>query len=217
MMCNWWWFLKTTTLHAYSSPLAGPLGYAYTVCGVCFCCLLLWGVFFGRAICLSAWQQQQQHARLVKVCHTNAQHIHAAGIHQGGKQGRQRGHQLCVDDMLRMVCNPTTELGAYRDPRPVHRLDGPTGGLLLVAKTSQALKTLAAEFATRRVVKRYQAVVWGALEGHGVVDAPLQGQPSRTSYQRVRGVASEQGALTVVDMWPKTGASGDRFVLLLLW
>lgn len=87
----------------------------------------------------------------------------------------------------------------------MHRLDAPTGGVLLVAKTAHALKTLAADFAERRVVKRYQAVVWGRLEGQGVVDAPLGGLPARTSYRALRTVEVEGEALTVVDLWPKTG------------
>lgn len=129
---------------------------------------------------------------------------------QGGKAARQRGKVLCVDDVLRTACIPTTELGAYREPRPAHRLDGPTGGLLLVAKTATALKTLAADFAERRVFKRYQAVVWGRLEGHGVVDAPLQGLQARTSYQALRTIDTDQGELTMVDLWPKTGACGRQ-------
>ena len=48
-------------------------------------------------------------------------------------------------------------------PQHVHRLDAPTSGLLVVAKTGAALRTLSACFAARLVRKKYVAVVAGAL------------------------------------------------------
>lgn len=66
-----------------------------------------------------------------------------------------------------------------------HRLDDATGGLLLVGKTQEALRTLCACFAGRGVAKRYQALAWGRLEGHGLVRHTLDGKPSETEYLAV--------------------------------
>src|SRR6201999_2253396 len=71
-------------------------------------------------------------------------------------------------------------------------------------------------FAKRRVHKRYQAIVHGALEEERYVDAPLAlagglvrvkmavrdgGLPSRTRFVP----RSRHGAYTLVDCWPETG------------
>ncbi len=74
------------------------------------------------------------------------------------------------------------------DLRPgiVHRLDRYTSGVLLVAKTDAAHRSLAAQFAGRRVRKIYLALVHGAVAAdHGRVDKPI----SRDPVRRVRMTA----------------------------
>jgi len=44
--------------------------------------------------------------------------------------------------------------GVLRRPQHVHRLDAPTGGLLVVAKTQEALTTLCVAFAERCAVPK---------------------------------------------------------------
>jgi 23S rRNA pseudouridine1911/1915/1917 synthase len=56
----------------------------------------------------------------------------------------------------------------------VHRLDKETSGLLLVARTDRAHRTLSADLAARRISRRYAALSWGHLTEDRVrVDAPL--------------------------------------------
>lgn len=50
---------------------------------------------------------------------------------------------------------------ALHRPQPVHRLDKPTSGLLVVAKTKDALVHLSRQFKERRVLKTYVAIVSG--------------------------------------------------------
>ena len=54
-----------------------------------------------------------------------------------------------------------------------HRLDLETSGVLLVARGYEAAVALKRAFAKRRVHKKYLALVHGALDGEGVIDAPL--------------------------------------------
>ena len=49
----------------------------------------------------------------------------------------------------------------------VHRLDRPTSGLMVLARTSAAARHLSEQFRERTVQKRYLAVVEGALRGIG--------------------------------------------------
>jgi 23S rRNA pseudouridine1911/1915/1917 synthase len=52
-------------------------------------------------------------------------------------------------------------IGGERRPGIVHRLDKDTSGLLVAAKNDAAHQALAADFAARRIERRYLAVVWG--------------------------------------------------------
>ena len=59
-------------------------------------------------------------------------------------------------------------------PLVVHRLDMPTSGLLLAAKTQEVHRHLQAQFENRSIKKRYIALLDGILpEEEGVIDLPI--------------------------------------------
>ena len=63
-------------------------------------------------------------------------------------------------------------------PGLVHRLDKHTTGLMVVAKTENALTHLAKQFFFRTTFRRYQALVWGdVLENEGTVNMNLGRSP----------------------------------------
>ena len=96
-------------------------------------------------------------------------------------------------------------------PIPVHRLDAPTGGLLVVAKTKTAEIQLKKAFAEHQVQKRYRAIVVGKLEpSEGECKIPVGGKEAHTKYKickyvRTIAVQSKDGWMTVVDLHPVTG------------
>lgn len=59
----------------------------------------------------------------------------------------------------------------------VHRLDKDTTGLMVVARTLAAQKTLVDMIQARSVKRRYHAVVCGVMSGGGTVDAPIGRHP----------------------------------------
>jgi 23S rRNA pseudouridine1911/1915/1917 synthase len=68
------------------------------------------------------------------------------------------------------------------DERPgiVHRLDRDTSGVLLVARTDAAHRSLAAQFAARTVEKTYLALAHGLVKkDHGTFDQPIERDPVR--------------------------------------
>jgi 23S rRNA pseudouridine1911/1915/1917 synthase len=92
------------------------------------------------------------------------------------------------------------ELSSIGDPqRPgiVHRLDKGTSGLLVVARSPAAFSSLTTQLKQRTMSRSYLALVEGALEAEGVVDAPVgrssrvptrmavtvRGRPARTRYR----------------------------------
>jgi 23S rRNA pseudouridine1911/1915/1917 synthase len=70
-------------------------------------------------------------------------------------------------------------VGGPGRPGIVHRLDKDTSGVMAIARTAEAYRALSRDFAARRVVKRYLAVVWGTPPRRALVDAPLGRHPQR--------------------------------------
>lgn len=62
---------------------------------------------------------------------------------------------------------------------PIHRLDRPTSGVLLLAKNSESAAVYATMFAERRVQKTYLALVRGFAESSGRIDSPLVSDKGR--------------------------------------
>jgi 23S rRNA pseudouridine1911/1915/1917 synthase len=67
----------------------------------------------------------------------------------------------------------------------VHRLDKDTSGLLVVAKTPAAHKSLVEQLRARTVSREYRALVVGSLAAGGRVDAPVGRHPVRRTAMAV--------------------------------
>ncbi len=55
-------------------------------------------------------------------------------------------------------------IGGKERPGLVHRLDKETSGVMVIAKTDQAHRILAAQFKQHSITREYEALVWGALK-----------------------------------------------------
>ncbi len=101
---------------------------------------------------------------------------------------------------------PSAQPDALAWPRPVHRLDYSTSGLVLAAKTAAAQVFLGQQFEERKIHKRYRAVVMGKLEASGQVAESINGMPAQSEYTPVETVPSlRSGHLTLIDLFPLTG------------
>lgn len=91
-------------------------------------------------------------------------------------------------------------------PKPVHRLDYPTNGLLLVGKTNAAILALSKLFEEKTIRKTYHAVTIGSMVNSGVVTFPIDDKPSESHYKVLQTIPSEKyGSLNLVELHPKTG------------
>ncbi|MEE1977083.1 RluA family pseudouridine synthase [Maribacter cobaltidurans] len=92
------------------------------------------------------------------------------------------------------------------DPKPVHRLDYPTTGLLLVGKTSSSMIELGNLFMEKNIHKTYYAVTIGQMGRNGTIDLPVDGKVSLSEYEVLKSVTSKRfGLLNLVRLMPKTG------------
>ena len=78
--------------------------------------------------------------------------VHPAPGHEDG---------TLVNALLAHCGDSLPGIGGERRPGIVHRLDRDTSGVMVVAKTEQALAALSAKFAARDIERAYVALVWG--------------------------------------------------------
>lgn len=126
-----------------------------------------------------------------------------------------RSGEPSVADLLRKRYGHGCEL------LPAHRLDRDTSGLLVVAFDMPAFTEIQREFAGRRVIKRYEALLDGVVSGRkrpwaGVISLPLSpdindrprqlvdmenGKEAVTRYE----VIEEKDGMTRISFYPLTG------------
>jgi 23S rRNA pseudouridine1911/1915/1917 synthase len=98
----------------------------------------------------------------------------------------------------------------------VHRLDRATSGVMICAKTPEALGWLQKQFSQRKVKKSYVAVVEGVLkEPQAIIDMPIERNPKKPQTFRVGSngkaavtaykVLKTDGKLSLLELKPDTG------------
>jgi RluA family pseudouridine synthase len=93
-------------------------------------------------------------------------------------------------------------------PRPiaVHRIDVPTTGLVLFAKTKSALIILGKAFQEKEVKKEYHAIVHGKPAEKGKIDKDIQSKMAITKYEKLQSVSSKfYTHLSLLKLIPVTG------------
>jgi 23S rRNA pseudouridine1911/1915/1917 synthase len=142
---------------------------------------------------------------------------------------------LVVNKPAGLVCHPTKgdeysslisrarlHLGAEARPQLVNRLDRETSGVVLIAKTEEAARTLRRLWEQRSVRKIYSAIVHGRVEGDSrVIEEPLgkdesskvaikdcvieTGAAARTEFVVQRRFSRSEGEFTWLTVIPETG------------
>jgi RluA family pseudouridine synthase len=85
--------------------------------------------------------------------------------------------QRSLEELLRL---------RFREIWLVHRLDTPTSGIVLFAKTPDAAGRLSALFAAGQIRKTYLAILEGELHEERIVETPVQGRSARTMFHPQR-------------------------------
>lgn len=101
---------------------------------------------------------------------------------------------------------------------PVHRLDRPTSGVLILGLSSEAARSLSQQFEARKVEKIYHTVLRGYSEFSGIIDYPLEEEPGKprqeavTAYRRLATVELPfavgryaTARYSLVEVRPRTG------------
>ncbi|HSY49739.1 MAG TPA: RluA family pseudouridine synthase [Thermoanaerobaculia bacterium] len=100
--------------------------------------------------------------------------------------------QLSLEELLRL---------RFREIWLVHRLDTPTSGIVLFAKSPEAAARLSALFAVGQIRKTYLAILEGELREERFLETPVQGKIARTMFRPQRS----DGLTTTVEVVIETG------------
>jgi len=90
--------------------------------------------------------------------------------------------------------------------KPIHRLDYPTTGLLLIGKTNASIIALNKLFEYKQIKKTYFAITIGQMEVSGIINTLIDNKNSETHYEVLKTVVSKRFEyLNLVKLSPKTG------------
>lgn len=123
-----------------------------------------------------------------------------AGIPVSGNQFRT------LQNAAPFNLQPSLEPDALKWPKPVHRLDVPTSGIVLFAKTALSRIRLGAAFEHHQIQKTYQAVVVGTPPAEGEISTKIDQKSAQTYFQTLRTVPTlRTGSMSLVQLKPITG------------
>jgi tRNA pseudouridine32 synthase / 23S rRNA pseudouridine746 synthase len=114
---------------------------------------------------------------------TNGNHVHSLveAVHEHCMSSATDSQTLAMDQMV------------------VHRLGMDTSGLLVMAKSIEAVRGLQALFRTRKITRQYEALVCGHLsQDEGLINLPLMRDYEHPPYMRV-STDAHQAALCDLD------------------
>lgn len=107
--------------------------------------------------------------------------------------------------------------GDFDRPGIVHRLDGDTSGLMLIAKDDTCAKALMEDIALKNVDRYYKALVHGIIQPDtGLIDAPIMRSLSDRKKMAVGTGSSSREAITtfkVIDRYAGT-SQNDGYTLI---
>lgn len=116
-----------------------------------------------------------------------------------------------VNALLAHAGDDLPGIGGEKRPGIVHRLDKDTSGVMVVAKTDRAHRTLSEAFAARDLERAYLALVWGLpAEMQGEVSAPIGRHP----VDRKRMAVVERGGKPATTRYQVKRAWGTAVALV---
>lgn len=91
-------------------------------------------------------------------------------------------------------------------PKPVHRLDGPTSGLVIIAKSVPARIELGKMLERKELTKKYCAILAGKYQGNSIIQTPIDGKSAQSKIEVLEVKESlNNGFISKVKLEPVTG------------
>lgn len=110
-----------------------------------------------------------------------------------------------IKNALEYNLKPSRALDALTTPQPAHRLDSPTSGILICAKTKRTLTALHESFAKREIKKTYFALVRGSIESRAEITSPIDGKEATTEVNPLQFLKIQSDEYTLIRANPLSG------------
>jgi RluA family pseudouridine synthase len=94
---------------------------------------------------------------------------------------------------------------AHSLPQPAHRLDNPTSGLLIIAKTKSSQIYLNKQFEIKSIKKVYVAVVHNQPDSKMTFSEAIDEKASESVLETIKTFNLDEKLYSLVNLYPKTG------------
>lgn len=159
----------------------------------------------GEIISLSVPEHVSPKKRLIFKLRVLFEDDYLAVIHKPAGILVSGNHFKTITNALIQNLKPNP-LDDATQPQPVHRLDFPTTGILLIGKTKRSIRALNKLFEDRAIKKTYYAVTIGSMKAQGRITTEVDGKTCESNYKVHQTVASTRfGYLNLVELEPFTG------------
>ena len=144
----------------------------------------------GEKICLSIPENNKAKTKLVLKLNVLFEDDYLAIIHKPAGILVSGNSFKTIANALIQNLKPSS-LEDRTTPQPVHRLDYPTTGLLLIGKTNSSIRALNKLFENKKIKKTYYAITIGTMQPKGEITSSIDNKPSRSLYKLKANVASK--------------------------
>ncbi len=111
-----------------------------------------------------------------------------------------------LENGLPNALTKSSQKDALLRPEPIHRLDYPTSGALLVGKTAKAVRLLNKMFEERTIHKTYHAIIAGNISDKGNIESSIEKKACKSEYKTICRLESRKyESLNLVKLIPHTG------------
>jgi tRNA pseudouridine65 synthase/23S rRNA pseudouridine1911/1915/1917 synthase len=99
----------------------------------------------------------------------------------------------------------STKNDSLLPPQPIHRLDNPTSGVLVVAKTKSSQINLNKQLELKGIQKTYIAVVHNTPDSNMLFNDNIDGKESESKLEIIKTFKVKDDIYSLVELFPKTG------------
>jgi len=159
----------------------------------------------GETICLTLPEDSKPRTKLVLKLDVLFKDDYLAVIHKpAGILVNGNSFKTIANALIQNL--KSSSLPERTTPQPIHRLDYPTTGLLLIGKTTSSIRALNKLFENKKIKKTYYAITIGEMKLKGKITSKIDGKRSQSNYKVKFSVPSKRfGTLNLVKLKPKTG------------
>ena len=110
-----------------------------------------------------------------------------------------------IENALPHNLSRSKKIDALPYPLPAHRLDNPTAGIILCAKTRNSLVKLQQDFTEKNILKTYFSLVHGKLKNETSINSEIEEKPAVTLIKPLKFFKINSILYTLVQAKPLTG------------